>query len=119
MHDQLLQDQKLKTVEAWTIKEDFKKFFDSKTIQQATDFFNNWVAKVEDSQNTRLLKVAKTFEKHLQGLLDYTKHRVSNAMAECINMAIQQVKSKARGFKSAKAFRIAILFHLGNLKVYP
>ncbi len=119
IHDQLMEDKTLKTVEAWTIKEDFKQFFDSKTVQQATDFFNNWVAKVKQSQNARLLNVAKTFENHLQGLLDYTKHRVSNAMAECMNMAIQQIKSKARGFKSAKAFRIAILFHLGNLEVYP
>ena len=119
LHNQLMQDKTLKTVEAWAIKEEFKKFFDSETVQQATDFFNNWVAKVEKSQNARLIKVAKTFEKHLQGLLDYTKHRVSNAMAECINTAIQQIKSKARGFKSAKAFRIAILFHLGNLQVYP
>jgi len=119
IHDQLMQDKTLKTVKAWTLKEDFKKFFNAETVQQATDFFNNWTEKVQQSQNTRLLKVAKTFEKHWQGLLDYTKHRVSNAMAECINMAIQQVKCKARGFKSAKAFRIAILFHLGNLEVYP
>lgn len=118
-HDQLMQDKTLKTVEAWTIKEDFKKFFDAKTVEQATDFFNDWVAKVEQSQNTRLINVAKTFERHLQGLLDYTKHRVSNAMAECINIAVQQIKSKTRGFKSAKAFRTAILFHLGKLYVYP
>lgn len=119
MHAQLMQDQKLETVKAWNLKEEFKDFFKSQTIQQATDFFNQWSAKIEQSKNTWLLKVAKTFEKHLQGLLDYTKHRASNAMAECINMAIQQVKSKARGFKSAKAFRVAILFHLGHLDVYP
>ena len=117
--DQLMQDKTLETVKAWTLKEEFKDFFKSQTIQQATDFFNQWSTKIEQSKNTWLLKVAKTFEKHLQGLLDYTKHRTSNAMAECINMAIQQVKSKARGFKSAKAFRIAILFHLGHLDVYP
>ncbi|MEM6696977.1 MAG: transposase [Bacteroidota bacterium] len=68
-----------------------QKFFDLETVQQATDFFNNWVVKVEQSQNTRLIKVAKTFEKHLQGLLNYTKHRVSKAMAECINTVIQQI----------------------------
>jgi len=119
IQDQLIQDKTLETVKAWTLKEAFKDFFKSQTIQQATDFFNDWSHKVDQSKNTWLLKVAKTFEKHLQGLLDYTKHRVSNAMAECINTAIQQVKSKARGFKSAKAFRIAILFHLGDLEVYP
>ncbi len=40
-------------------------------------------------------------------------------MAESINTKIQQVKFKARGFKSANAFRIAILFHLGDLAIYP
>lgn len=119
LHDQLMADKTLKTVQAWTLKEDFKKFFDTKTVQQATDFFNDWSKKVEQSENKRLLSVVKTFKNHLKGLVDYTKHQVSNAMAECINTAIQQVKSKARGFKSAKAFRLAILFHLGKLELYP
>jgi len=119
LHDQLMADKTLKTVQAWTLKEDFKKFFDTKTVQQATDFFNDWSKKVEQSENKRLISVAKTFKNHLKGLVDYTKHQVSNAMAECINTAIQQVKSKARGFKSAKAFRLAILFHLGKLELYP
>lgn len=119
LHQQLIQDAELKTVRAWQLKEEFKKFFATGTLQKATDFFNSWSENVEQSGNKPLLKVTKTFEKHLQGLLDYIKHRVSNAMAESINTAIQQVKSKARGFKSAKAFRIAILFHLSHLCMYP
>ena len=119
LHDRLMEDKELKTVKAWEVKEGFKKFFGTGTEQEATGFFNNWVKSIEEINNAPLLKVAKTFKNHLQGLLDYTKHRASNAMAECINMAIQQVKSKARGFKSAKAFRSAILFHLGSLDLYP
>lgn len=119
LHDELMADQELKTVKAWEIKENFKKFFDTNTEKEATDFFNKWVKSIEAIKNVPLLKVVKTFKNHLQGLLDYTKHRVSNAMAECMNMTIQQVKSKARGFKSAKAFRSAILFHLGDLHLYP
>lgn len=119
IHDQLIIDKELKTVKAWKIKEDFKKFFNSNTQQEAIDFFNNWCKSIDKINNAPLLKVAKTFRNHLQGLIDYYKHRVSNAMAECVNMTIQQIKSKARGFKSAKAFRIAILFHLGHLNLYP
>jgi len=119
IQNELMKDKELKTVKAWTIKENFKKFFDTNTEQDATDFFNNWVKSIQTIENAPLLKVAKTFQNHLQGLLDYTKHRVSNAMAECINMSIQQIKSKARGFKSAQAFRTAILFHLGDLSMYP
>ncbi len=65
--------------------------------QEAIDFFNNQVKNIETIKNISLLKVAKTFKNHLQGLIDYTKHRVSNTMAECINMTIQQIKFKARG----------------------
>jgi len=119
IQDELMKDKELKTIKAWTVKENFKKFFDTNTEQEATDFFNNWVKSIETIENAPLLKVAKTFQNHLQGLIDYTKHQVSNAMAECVNMTIQQIKSKARGFKSAKAFRTAILFHLGDLWLYP
>jgi len=119
LHEELIKDQSLQTVKAWTLKEDFKKFFGMKTIEQATDFFNKWVKKIELIENKPLLKVTKTFENHLEGLLTYIKHRVSNAMAEAVNTAIQQIKANARGFRSAKAFRNAILFHLGNLDTYP
>ena len=119
IHDQLLQDKELKTVKAWTAKEEFKEFFDMPNVQQAKAFFDTWVKKVQLIDNKPLLRVAKTFKDHLQGLVDYVKHHVSNAMAESVNMLIQQVKAKARGFKSAKAFRIAILFHLGQLDCYP
>jgi len=119
LHQQLIQDTELKTLKAWQHKENFKKFFAANTVEQANEFFNNWIQSVKEIDNKPLLKVTKTFEKHLQGLLDYVKHRVSNAMAESINMAVQQIKCKARGFKSAKAFRIAILFHLSDLCMYP
>jgi len=119
LHQELMKDKELQTVKAWTLKEDFKKFFEMETVQQATDFFNNWYESIKQIDNKPFLKVAKTFENHLQCLLTYIKHRVSNAMAESINTAIQQLKANARGFKSAKAFRIAILFHLGNLDCYP
>lgn len=117
--DTLKLDVELKTYKAWQLKEDFKIFFQTKDEQEAKAFYADWVEKAKEINNTQLLKVIKTFNNHLQGLLDYTKHKVSNAMAECINTAIQQIKCKARGFKSANAFRIAILFHLGDLCLYP
>jgi len=117
--DTLSLDVELKTYKVWQLKEDFKGFFQTKDEQEAKAFYTDWVEKAKKINNTQLLKVVKTFDNHLQGLLDYTKHRVSNAMAECINTTIQQIKCKARGFKSANAFRIAILFHLGDLYLYP
>jgi transposase len=106
-------------VTAYELKEEFKKFFDCPTAESATQFFKDWHQNVLKSQNTQLIKVAIMFEKHFTGILSYIKHHVTNAIAEGLNSRIQQIKAKARGFKSAAAFRIAILFHFGKLYLYP
>lgn len=106
-------------VMAYQLKEAFKRFFDCETAESATEFFKDWHQSVLNSQNTQLIKVATMFEKHFTGILSYIKHRVTNAIAEGLNSRIQQLKAKARGFKSAAAFRIAILFHFGKLYLYP
>jgi transposase len=112
-------DKAAKLVNAYELKEEFRVFFHCATIETATQFFNQWHQKVQNSQNAQLITVAKMFKKHLQGILNYIRHHVTNAIAEGLNSRIQQLKAKARGFKSAAAFRIAILFHFGKLYLYP
>lgn len=106
-------------VTVYQLKEAFKDFFHCPTAESANQFFKDWQLKVQESQNTQLIKVATMFEKHFTGILSYIKHQVTNAIAEGLNSRIQQLKAKARGFKSAAAFRIAILFHFGKLHLYP
>ena len=118
-HQHLLEDGELKTVKAWKLKEDFRNFFKAENQNQATLFFNDWFDKVNELDNKPLIKVAKTFQNHIEQLVTYAKHKVSNAMAECVNTTIQQIKINARGFRSPKAFANAILFYLGGLDLYP
>jgi len=46
-------------------------------------------------------------------------HRVSNGIAEGLNGQIQLLKASARGFRQFGNFRVAILFFLGKLDMYP
>lgn len=117
--DQLVKDKTLNTVQSWELKENFKPFFDYNDKDEALLFFNDWKEKVTKSCLKPIIKVADMIEKHLDRMLNYATHKVSNAMAECKNASIQQVKMKARGFKSAKAFRTAILFYCGQLDLFP
>jgi transposase len=57
--------------------------------------------------------------RHLDNILTYLKHRITNAVAEGLNSKIQQVKSAARGFRKFENYRIAILFFCGKLDMYP
>lgn len=106
-------------IEIYQLKEEFKTFFECPDTETATLFFKQWQEKVIKTNNTQLVKVAKMFEKHFTGILNYISHHVTNAIAEGLNSRIQQLKAKARGFKSAAAFRVAILFHFGKLYLYP
>ena len=56
---------------------------------------------------------------HLDGLVAYIKHKITNAYAESINGMIQLLKANARGYQRFENFRIAILFHFGKLNLYP
>ncbi|MFZ5996115.1 MAG: transposase [Nitrospirota bacterium] len=48
--------------------------------------------------NPKPSEVAKKLKRHLDNILTYLRHRITNAMAEGLNSKIQQVKSAARGF---------------------
>lgn len=114
-----LGESSLATVAAWRLKEDFRNFFSAPDEAAATEFFQAWCARVEALGNFRLSKVAKMFKEHWSGMITYVRHHLSNGLAESLNGRIQQLKSKARGFKSCAGFRRAILFHLGQLNLYP
>ncbi|HEY3328407.1 MAG TPA: ISL3 family transposase [Capsulimonadaceae bacterium] len=109
----------LETPKVWAFKDTFKEFFGCKDIEQAKAFFDNWFQSAIELNNRFLTKVATMLREHLDGLLNYIKHRTSNANAERLNGSIQHIKASARGYRKFASFRIAVLFHLGKLDLYP
>jgi len=109
----------LQTAAVWRLKEDFRSFFACRTVTAAQTFFQDWCARVKTLGNAPLQKVAQMLERHWDGLVAYVEHPVTNALAESLNTQIQLLKAKARGFRHALGFRRTILFHLGQLDLYP
>jgi transposase len=114
-----LQGLELETAKAWAFKESFRSFFACQTEAEARSFFFTWYDAVIAFGNPYLVKVAQMLKNHLAGLLSYIRHRVTNAIAEGMNASIQQIKSNAKGFRRFASFRVAILFFLGKLDLYP
>jgi transposase len=56
---------------------------------------------------------------HLENILTYLRHPITNAKAEGLNSKIQSIKVAARGFRNFENYRTAILFHCGKLKLHP
>jgi transposase len=109
----------LQTAYVWAFKERFRQFFECRTENDAQTFFNEWYQAAVALGNPHLTRVAKLLNNHINGLLAYIRHRVTNALAENLNGQIQRVKSNARGFRSFTNFRVAVLFFLGKLDLYP
>jgi transposase len=109
----------LKVGRAWSIKEAFAEFWNYRYTASAEKFFDRWYFWATHSRLPPIINAAKTLKRHLPGLLAYTKHRITNAVAEGTNGQIQLLKANARGFRNFAQYRIAILFHCGKLDLYP
>ena len=109
----------LKVGRAWAIKEAFTQFRDYRYAASARKFFDRWYFWATHSRLGPIVDAARTLKRHLPGLLAYTRHRITNAVAEATNATIQLTKANARGYRNFAQYRIAILFHCGKLDLYP
>jgi transposase len=114
-----LQEQDLKTARAWAIKENFRWFWDYSYAGNAKKFLDRWYGWARRSRLEPIKKVAMKLKTHLDGLLSYFRHRVTNATAEGFNSRIQSIKTAARGFRKFANYRLRILFYCGKLDLMP
>jgi len=104
---------------AWSIKEAFRPFWKYVYRGAASRYFKRWYFWATHSKLEPMIKVARTMKAHIEGMLAYFKHGITNAYSEGINSKIQDIKSSARGFRSFPNYRIAILFSCGKLEMLP
>lgn len=114
-----LQASSLKVGRAYSLKENFRHFWDYVYEGSAKKFFDKWYSWAIRSRLEPMKKVARTLKRHEHGLLAYTKRRITNAYNESANAIIQKLKSNARGFRNFENFRTAILFKCGALEMNP
>jgi len=109
----------LKAGRAWSIKEQFTEFWTYSYQASAEKFFKQWYWWATHSRLKPMVDVAKLMKRHLDNILTYLRHRITNAMMEGFNSKVQSIKANARGFRNFGNYRIAILFYCGKLNLYP
>ena len=114
-----LKDLQLKVARAWAAKELFSKFWEYQQEGWARRFFKDWFGWVSRSRLKPVVEVARMLKRHLENLLTYLKHHITNAVTEGLNSKIQSLKAAARGFRNFGNYRIRILFFCGKLNLYP
>jgi transposase len=63
-----------------------------------------------------MIEVARMLKRHLDNLLTFLKHHITNAVTEGSNSKIQSIQSAARSFRN---YWIRILFFCGKLNLHP
>lgn len=110
-----LLQQDLDTGMAWTMKQNFDRFWSYKSWGKALRFLIDWVDLARVCALKPLTKVADLIDKHSHGIMNYLIHPITNAASEGMNSIIQSLKHSARGLPNFKSFRTRVLFFLGKL----
>ena len=114
-----LRESTLQSARAWAIKESLRHLWDYTYVGAARTFFQRWYWWATHSRLASIIKVARMLKAHLENILTYLTHRITNAVTEGLNAKIQWIKFGARGFRNRDSFKTAILFHCGGLDLEP
>jgi transposase len=109
----------LKSARAWAMKEAFRHIWDYRSIPAARAFFDRWQAWAIRSRLKPMIYVAGIIRRHIENILNYLTHRITNAVTEGLNAKIQWIKYSSRGFRNRERFKLAIYFHCGGLDLDP
>jgi len=114
-----LQALNLKVGRAWAIKEALRTLWTFRQGAAVRRFFTRWYDWAIRSRLEPVKKSAAMLKRHLDGVLRYVKHPITNGVAEGLNSKIMSIKRKAGGFRNPQNFTTAIYFHCGGLDLYP
>jgi len=78
---------------AWALKNIFREFWNSPTKLRGKVFFEYWCELVEKSGLNQMIMVNDLMVRQACNILNYFKHKVSNAVSEAINRKIQLLKA--------------------------
>jgi transposase len=114
-----LREQSLRTGRAWSIKETLRGLWDYKSMGWGRRFFNKWFGWARRSALEPVKKAALTFKRHLDNILTYCVHGITNAAAESLNSRIMALKRISPGRRNKENFKTAVYFYHGGLDIYP
>lgn len=109
----------LKVCRAWAIKEHLQRMWSMGNQAWMRRFFRSWYWWASHSRLKPIISAAKTLKTHLDNIVTYGRHRVTNALGESINSKIEKVKRLACGYRNRENYKTAIYFHCGGLDLMP
>ncbi|MEA1920143.1 MAG: ISL3 family transposase [Campylobacterota bacterium] len=105
----------IKTLRAYNIRQSFQEIYQAKTEDEFITYLNKWYYWATHSRLDPIIKAAKTIKRHWDGVVQWYKSKINNGILEGLNSVIQAAKSKARGYKTFKNYKIIVYLLTGKL----
>ena len=100
---------------AYILKEEIADIFDDVDESRETVRLEQWFKNVSDSGIMEFLPVVSMIQSYLYGVLNYFKHRLTNAGSEGFNNKINIIKRAAFGFRDIEYFKLKIFQRCGGI----
>jgi transposase len=97
-------------VRAYYLKEAFQLFWFYQQPKRAKEHLEKWMRSAMSSRLEPFKKFVRMLRSHLDGILSWTNHRVSNGAVEGMNNKIKSISHRSFGFRTAENF-IAAIYH--------
>jgi transposase len=105
----------LKTARAWRMRLAFQDIYAQPARAWGELFFDKWIGWAKRSRLEPMKAVARTMEKHREGILAWFESRISNGLIEGINSVVQAAKTKAHGYRNSETLKAVTYLVAGKL----
>ncbi len=105
----------MKTMRAYNIRQSFQDIYQATTKEEFVEYLNKWYYWATHSRLEPMVKAAKTVKRHWDGIVKWYESKINNGILEGLNSVIQAAKSKARGYKTFKNYKIIVYLLTGKL----
>ena len=105
----------IKTIRAYNIKQLFQDIYKANTKEEFITYLNKWYYWATHSRLEPIIQAAKTIKRHWNGIIRWFESKINNGILEGLNSVIQAAKSKARGYKTLKNYKIIVYLLTGKL----
>jgi transposase len=97
-------------VKAYLLKEDLRRFWDYRSTAWAEGHLRQWLWRASHSRLAPFTKLARTLRSHLEGVVAWTRIRVTNGALEGMNNKVKVISHRAYGYRTTWTY-IANIYH--------
>jgi transposase len=100
---------------AYVLKEEIADIFDDVDEERETIRLEQWFKNVSESGIVEFVPVVSMIKSYIYGVLNYFKHKLTNAGSEGFNNKIDVIKRAAFGFRDIEYFKLKIFQRCGGI----